>query len=171
VLRRQFETYLDKVFGFADLVDALPEGRKRPLHPWKTVFNSVFLGSACQFATLHRIEFESREGVLSKRIGPISEDTLGYAMQRQDIDSLFALGCTIAQRLKRNGVLGSKWALGRIVARRRWDRDLQFLRALLRLVLGKESGTEGRRRTTRVSAIIPPRFRPSRSSVPLSRYS
>lgn len=116
MLRRQFETYLDKVFGFADLVDALPEGRKRPLHPWKTVFNSVFLGSACQFATLHRIEFESREGVLSKRIGPISEDTLGYAMQRQDIDSLFALGCTIAQRLKRNGALGSEWAMGRLVA-------------------------------------------------------
>ena len=76
------------------------------------MFDAVFLGSACQFATLHRIEFESRDGVLSKRIGPISEDTLGYAMQRQDIDSLFALGCTIAQRLKRNGVLGSEWAMG-----------------------------------------------------------
>ena len=116
MVRRQFEAYLDKVFGFADLVAGMPEGRTRPLHPWKKVFDSVFLGSACQFATLHRIEFESRDGVLSNRIGPISEDTLGYAMQRQDIDSLFALGCTIAQRLKRNGVLGSEWAMGRIVA-------------------------------------------------------
>ena len=80
------------------------------------MFDAVFLGSACQFTTLHRIEFESRDGVLSKRIGPISEDTLGYAMQRQDIDSLFALGCTIARRLKRNGVLGSEWAMGRLVA-------------------------------------------------------
>ena len=116
MVRRQFEAYLDKVFGFADLVAGMPEGRTYPLHPWKNVFDAVFLGSACQFATLHRIEFESRDGVLSKRIGPISEDTLGYAMQRQDIDSLFALGCTIAQRLKRNGVLGSEWAMGRLVA-------------------------------------------------------
>ena len=72
MLRRQFETYLDTVFGFAELVAALPEGRKGPRHSWGQVFGSVFPGSACQFATLHRIEFESREGVLSKRIGPIS---------------------------------------------------------------------------------------------------
>lgn len=116
MVRRQFETYLDKVFGFADLVAAMPEGRAYPLHPWTKVFDAVFLGSACQFATVHRIEFESRDGVLSKRIGPISEDTLGYAMQHQDIPSLFALGGTIAKRLKRNGVLDSEWARGRVVA-------------------------------------------------------
>jgi hypothetical protein len=116
VVRRQFETWLDKVFGFADLVAAMPEGRTYPLHPWTKVFDAVFLGSACQLATVHRIEFESKGGVLSRRIGPISEDTLGYAMQHQDIPSLFALGCTIAKRLKRNGVLASKWARGHVVA-------------------------------------------------------
>ncbi len=116
MVRRQFESYLDKVFGFADLVAALPEGRTYPFHPWKKVFDAVFLGSACQLATAHRIEFESRVGVLSKRIGPLSEDTVGYAMQRQDTQSIFELGCTIAKRLKRNGVLGSEWARGRVVA-------------------------------------------------------
>ena len=116
MVRRRFEAYLDKVFGFAGLVAGMPEGRTHPLHPWPKVFDAVFLGSACQLATVHRIEFESRDGVLSKRIGPISEDTLGYAMQHQDIPSLFALGCTIAQRLKRNGVLNSEWARGRVVA-------------------------------------------------------
>ena len=49
----------------------MPEGSTYPLHPWEKVFDAVFLGSACQFATLHRIKFESRDGVLSKRIGPI----------------------------------------------------------------------------------------------------
>jgi len=116
VVRRQFESYLDKVFGFADLVAALPEGRTYPRHPGRKVFDAVFLGSACQFATAHRIEFESNTGVLSKRIGPISEDTLGYAMQRQDIQPVFELGCTIAKCLKRNGVLHSEWARGRVVA-------------------------------------------------------
>ena len=116
MVRRQFETYLDKVFGFADLVAALPEGRTYPQHPWRKVFDAVFLGSACQFASTHRIEFESRTGVLSQRIGPLSEDTLGYAMQRQDTQPIFELGCTIVKRLKRNGVLASEWARGRVVA-------------------------------------------------------
>ena len=89
MVRRQFESYLNKGFGFADLVAALPEGRMYPLHDWKTVFDAVFLGSACQFATVHRIEFESKAGILSKRIGPLSEDTIGYAMQRQDIEPIF----------------------------------------------------------------------------------
>lgn len=116
MVRRQFESYLDKVFGFPDLVAALPEGRMYPVHCWQKVFDAVFLGSACQFATIHRIEFESKAGVLSKRIGPLSEDTMGYAMQRQDIEPLFELGCTIAKRLKRNGVIDSTWARGRVVA-------------------------------------------------------
>ena len=116
MVRRQFESYLDKVFGFADLVAALPEGRTYPVHSWEKVFDAVFLGSACQFATIHRIEYESSIGMLSKRIGPLSEDTMGYAMQRQDIEPIFELGCTIAKRLKRNGVLDSTWAMGRVVA-------------------------------------------------------
>ena len=63
-----------------------------PLHPWSKVFDAVFLGSACQFASAHRIEFENRTGALAQRIGPLSEDTLGYAMQRQDTQPIFELG-------------------------------------------------------------------------------
>ena len=42
--RRQFETYLDKVFDWSARVAALPEGRQSPRHPWLKVFDSVFLG-------------------------------------------------------------------------------------------------------------------------------
>lgn len=41
--RHRLETCLDKVFGFSDLVSALPEGRQSPQHPWKKVFDAVFL--------------------------------------------------------------------------------------------------------------------------------
>ncbi len=41
---------------------------------------------------------------------------MGYALQRQDPAPVLALGCQVARRLKRNGVLGSSWARGRIVA-------------------------------------------------------
>jgi hypothetical protein len=114
--RHQFEAHLAKVFDWDGLVAALPEGRKYPAHPWPKVFDAVFLGSACQFGPVHRIEAECKQGALRKRIGPLSEDTIGYALQRQTPGPIFDLGCTVAKRLKRNGVLRSDWSRGRIVA-------------------------------------------------------
>ena len=114
--RHRFEAYLDKVFGFSDLVDALPEGRQSPQHAWKKVFDAVFLAAAMQIPSLLQIEAECRGGALAKRIGPISDDTIGYALQRQSPEPVFALGCEIARRLKRNGVLRSDWSSGLLVA-------------------------------------------------------
>jgi hypothetical protein len=114
--RHRFETYLDKVFDFSRLVAALPEGRQFPRHPWPKVFDAVFLGAAMQIPSLLQIEAECRGGSLAKRIGSISDDTLGYALQHQSPEPVFALGCDIARRLKRNGVLRSEWSRGLIVA-------------------------------------------------------
>lgn len=114
--RHQFEGYLDKVFDWQRLTAAFSEGRQNPLYPWSKVFDAVFLGSACQFGPLHRIETECRRGALQQRIGTLSEDMLGYAMQRQNPAEIFDLGCQVAQRLKRIGVLQSDWARGRVVA-------------------------------------------------------
>lgn len=114
--RHRFETYLDKVFDFPRLVAALPEGRQSPQHPWQKVFDAVFLGAALQIPSLLQIQAECRGGCLAKRIGKISDDTFGYALQRQSPEPVFALGCDIARRLKRNGVLRSDWSRGLIVA-------------------------------------------------------
>jgi hypothetical protein len=114
--RYRFDAYLDKVFGFSERVSSLPEGRQYPQHPWKKVFDAVFLGAACQFASLHEIETECCSGVLRRRVGLISEDTLRYALQRQDPDDVLQLGCEVCRRLKRNGVLQTDWARGRVVA-------------------------------------------------------
>jgi hypothetical protein len=114
--RHRLETYLDKVFGFSALVGALPEGREFPQHPWKKVFDAVFLGAVMQIPSLLQIEAECRDGALAKRIGPISDDTIGYALERQSPEPLFTLSCEIARRLKRNGVLRSDWSRGLLVA-------------------------------------------------------
>ena len=114
--RHRFEAYLDKVFGFSDLVTALPEGREFPQHPWKKVFDAVFLGAAMQIPSLLQIEGECCQGALAKRVGPISDDTIGYALERQSPQPVFALSCEIARRLKRNGVLRSDWSRGLVVA-------------------------------------------------------
>jgi len=114
--RHQFETYLDKVFDFSAKVGALPDGRQSPRHNGKKIFDAVFLGAACQFPALHRIETECQKGALSKRIGPLSEDAIGYALERQDPGAIFALGCDLARQLKRNGILRSDWSRGLVVA-------------------------------------------------------
>src|ERR1700722_7138505 len=114
--RHRLEAYLDKVFGFSTLVSALPEGRQSPQHPWKKVFDAVFLGASMQIPSLLQLEAECCHGALAKRIGKISDDTIGYALQRQSPQPLFELGCTIARQLKRNGVLRSDWSRGLMVA-------------------------------------------------------
>jgi hypothetical protein len=114
--RHRFEAYLDKVFGFSDLVSILAEGRQFPQHSWKKAFDAVFLGAAMQIPSLLQIEAECHHGALAKRIGPLSDDTIGYSPERQSPEAVFALGCEIARRLKRNGVLRSDWSRG-LVAR------------------------------------------------------
>lgn len=115
--RHRFETYLDKVFDFSSQVEALPDGRTYPRHRGKKIFDAVFLGAACQFPALHRVETACRPGgVLSKRIGPLSEDAMGYALERYDAHAVFRLGCAVAHQLKRNGVFHSEWSRGLVVA-------------------------------------------------------
>jgi hypothetical protein len=84
------------------------------------VFDAVFLGAAMQIPSLLQIEAECRRGALAKRIGPLSGDTLGYALQRQSPEPVFTLRCAIARRLKRNGVLRSDGSRGFGGGRRGW---------------------------------------------------
>ena len=114
--RHRFETYLDKVFDFSAKVEALPDGRQSPRHQGHKIFDAVFLGAACQFSALHRIETECKGGALSKRIGSLSEDTMGYALERLDPGAVFALGCDLTRQLKRNGIFRSDWSRGLVVA-------------------------------------------------------
>ena len=114
--RHPFETYLDKVFDFSSKVGALPDSRQSPRHNGKKVFDAVFLGSACQFPSVHRIETECKSGALAKRIGFLSEDAIGYALERQDSGAIFTLGCDLARQLKRNGIFRSDWSRGLVVA-------------------------------------------------------
>lgn len=114
--RHPFETYLDKVFDFSSKVGALPDSRQSPRHHGKKIFDAVFLGAACQFPAVHRIETECQSGALSKRIGSLSEDAIGYALERQDPGAIFNLGCDLARQLKRNGIFRSKWSRGLVVA-------------------------------------------------------
>jgi hypothetical protein len=67
-------------------------------------------------SSLLEIEAECRRGSLAKRIGPLSNNTFAYAMQRQSPEDLFALGCGVARQIKRNAMLDSSWSRGFVVA-------------------------------------------------------
>jgi hypothetical protein len=73
--------------------------------------DTVFLGTAVQIPNLHRLEAECRAGVLAQRIGALSEDTMGHALQRKYSASVFALGCAVARHLERNvpRSKGARW--------------------------------------------------------------
>jgi hypothetical protein len=114
--RHPFETYFDRVFDFSSKVVAFPDSRQSPRHHGKKIFDAVFLGAACQFPAVHRIETECKSGALFKRIGSLSEDAIGYALERQDPGAIFALGCDLAGQLKRNGIFRSDWSRGLVVA-------------------------------------------------------
>lgn len=114
--RHQFEAYVAKVFNFPALVAQLPEGRQHPQHSCQKVFAALFLGAALHRASLHQVEYDCREGVLAHRIGPISEDTFRYALQRLAPEAVLAVGCAVARRLKRNGVLRTATTRGLVVA-------------------------------------------------------
>jgi hypothetical protein len=104
------------VFDFFVRLAALPDGRCYGGHTATKIFEAVFFGSACQFGSLHRIETECRQGALRRRIGRVSEDAIGYTLERQDPPAIFALGCDIARQLKRNQVFASSWSRGLVVA-------------------------------------------------------
>lgn len=115
-MRRRFEAYLRKVFDLFALVEAMPEGRQRPRHRWSKVFAALFFGAAAQMPSLLQIEAACRRGALARRVGPLSNNTLVYALQHQDPQELFRLGCLAARRIKRNGLLRSGWSRGYLVA-------------------------------------------------------
>jgi hypothetical protein len=47
---------------------------------------------------------------------PLSEEAIGYTLERYDSQAVFRLGCEVARQSKRNGVFRSNWPRGLVVA-------------------------------------------------------
>lgn len=114
--RHQFEAYLEKVFAFSQFVAQLSDRRRFPRHSCAKVFEALFLGAALQLPSVHQLEQDCRDGALRKRIGPISEETFRYVLQRIDRPSLVGLWDHVSRRVKRNGLLRSGWGRGLVIA-------------------------------------------------------
>ena len=112
---KRLERYLEKVFDWSARVAGLQDGRCFAQVPLSQVFEAVFWGTVLRHKSLHSIVAECREGVLCRRIGAVSESTVGYALERMEVQSLRELSFAVTRKLKRNGVLQWATAAGQLV--------------------------------------------------------
>ncbi len=100
-----FEKYSAKVFDLAHLLSLLEDSRIEPGIDIRNIVLGYYLGSTLRIKATSAIEEETREGVLKKRVGGISDDTIGYALKHLKPESLQQGWYMLAKRAKRNGML------------------------------------------------------------------
>lgn len=100
-----FEKYSAKVFHLAQILSLLEDSRKEPEIEIQKIFLGYYLGSILRMKATSTIEEETREGVLKKRVGDISDDTIGYGLDHLKTESLQQGWYMLAKQAKRNGML------------------------------------------------------------------
>jgi len=100
-----FEKYLSKVFKIPKAIMNLKDMRKEPVIDIKKIFMGSLYGSALRIEAISTIESETKEGVLKKRVGKISDDSIGYGLDNLTIRSVHKLWNLFSRIAKRNGML------------------------------------------------------------------
>jgi hypothetical protein len=100
-----FEKYSAKVFGLGHFLSLLEDSRENPDIDIKKIVMGYYFGSALRMKATSTIEEETRNGVLKKRVGDISDDTIGYGLDHLDVKSIQEGWYMLARRAKRNGML------------------------------------------------------------------
>jgi len=97
-------------------VEGVQDGRQYALIPLSAIIRALFWGMVLRMASVHEIERECQRSKLHPLAGAMSEDTIRYALERVDLGSMEQVWIQVAKRLKRNGVLVSRLAGGRLIA-------------------------------------------------------
>ncbi len=100
-----FEKYSAKVFKMGQFLSMLEDNRKGPDIDVRNIFMGYYYGSALRMKATSSIEEETRKGVLKKRVGDISDDTIGYGLDHLDVESIQKGWYMLAKQAKRNGML------------------------------------------------------------------
>jgi hypothetical protein len=100
-----FEKYISKVFKINEVLLNLNDLRDNPDIDIQNIFLGYLYGSAFRIKATSAIEAETREGVLIKRVGGISDDTIGYGLDRLTIRSTRNSWNMLSKISKRNGML------------------------------------------------------------------
>lgn len=115
-LIHSFVSYIHKVFLFGDLLAGLQDNRSEPEIIIDDVVKGLIYGSAFRIKAVSEIERECDCGSLKKRVGFISDDSFGYALNALDISSLRAGWDIMTKKMKRNGMIRNSpfkdWIVG-----------------------------------------------------------
>ena len=111
-----FTRYMEKVYGLITQLEEVEDGRQNPVIPLASVLKGLFYGSSLGWGSIVEIERECRDGGLRHRIGPISDDTFGYALMHADVEAFEVMMAGMARALKRNGVLREGLFRSKVVA-------------------------------------------------------
>lgn len=106
-LLARFLPYVEKVFGFRQMIRQLIEPRKKPQIPLESIFGGAFLLSATGHTSLNSFEPSLRDRQrLAGLLGPHrpSVDTLARVYAQMDPQPLREMLVNIAHKLKRNKV-------------------------------------------------------------------
>ena len=111
-----FEKYCHKVFKLKSFLDQLIDTRINPKIDHQHITLGVLYGSAFRIKSIAQIEEETKIGVLQKRIGAISDDSIAYGFDFLDTDSINRGWEKMLKTMKRNGMLRNNafhdWVVG-----------------------------------------------------------
>lgn len=102
---REFDKYIRKVFKIEELLEQLKDTRVAPTIDIQNIVFALLYGSSFHIRGIQEVERECKEGVLKKRIGPISDDTFGYGLNHLELESLQKVWEDLVRRMKRNGMI------------------------------------------------------------------
>ena len=100
-----FENYTSKVFKLPYLLSLLEDSRKNPYIDIKNIFIGYYYSSAFRIKATSEVEEETRKGILKKRVGNMSDDTIGYGLNNLEVNSTQRVWYMLSKAAKRNGML------------------------------------------------------------------
>jgi len=107
---RQFWRYARKVFDLANRLRSVRNRRCHPSIPTRSITVTLFLGGLLRIGSRLALEIKTRKKGWQRIVGyaePISDDALGYALERYNLEDLRTVLRDVNQDLKRNKALES----------------------------------------------------------------
>ena len=115
---RQFWHYVGKVFALPTRLHAIRDERSQPVIPTRAFSASLLLGAVLRVPSLLQLQAESARRGWQRLVGwpqPISDDALGYVLERYRIADWRAVLVAVNRTLKANKAFESAKIAGRLV--------------------------------------------------------
>ena len=115
---RQFWHYVEKVFDLPARLRAIRDGRTQPVIPTSVLSTSLLLGAVLRCPSLLQLQAESARRGWQRLVGwkqSLSDDALGYVLERYRIEDWRGVLVAVNRTLKANKAFASAKIAGRLV--------------------------------------------------------